>query len=67
MSYMKAMKAISGVLGILIVMPIWYYLLYQILLRVHASELMLFLYWIYLPVAIISQVISRIAESAAKG
>jgi len=33
----------------LIVLPIWYYLLYQILIRVDATELMMFLFWVYVP------------------
>ena len=30
-------------------LPIWFYLLYKILEAVQASELMWFLYWVYLP------------------
>lgn len=63
---MKAMKAISNVVSVLVVIPIWYYLVYQILLRVQASELMFFLYWVYLPVGILTQILSRIAESGSK-
>jgi len=57
------MKAISGLLALLISAPIWYYLLYQILVRVNASELMFFLYWIYLPVGIFAAILAKIAES----
>jgi hypothetical protein len=59
---MKAIRLISGLLSIFLVMPIWYYLLYQILVRVNASELMFFLYWVYLPVALLSMTLSKIAE-----
>ena len=54
------MKAIAGFLTILISAPIWYYLLYQILLKVDASELMFFLFWIYVPVALFSNLVARI-------
>lgn len=49
------MKALVSLLSLLVVLPIWYYLLYQILVRVNASELMFFLFWIYVPVGIVSQ------------
>lgn len=57
------MKAISGLLALLVSMPIWYYLLYQILVRVEASELMMFLFWIYVPVSIFAGVLAKLAES----
>ena len=60
---MKGLKIISGVLAICVTMPIWYFLLYRILTAVDASELMWFLYWIYLPTALIVQVLSKIVES----
>lgn len=60
---MKAMKIISGLLSIFIVTPIWYYLLYQILKRVGATELMMFLFWVYLPVGIFIQILTKVAES----
>ena len=57
------MKKIAGVIAILITLPIWLYLLYQILVRVDASELMFFLYWIYVPASIIVSIIAKLAES----
>ena len=60
---MKKMSIFNGVLAVLIAAPIWYYLLYQILVRVNASELMFFLYWVYLPVGLIGQTLAKIAES----
>jgi hypothetical protein len=57
------MKAINAILVLLISAPIWYYLLYQILVRVNASELMFFLYWVYMPVAILASIIGKISES----
>jgi hypothetical protein len=58
---MRKVQIISSVLGLLVVLPIWYYLLFQILVRVNASELMFFLYWVYLPAGIIAGVLARIA------
>lgn len=56
------MKKISSILGLFIVAPIWYYLLYSILQRVDASELMWFLYWAYIPVALLVGIINKIVE-----
>lgn len=60
---MKAWKIVSGLVAMFVVMPIWYYLLYQILVRVQASELMWFLYWIYFPVGIFMGVLTKIIET----
>lgn len=56
----------SMILGLTITMPIWYYLLYKILQAVNATELMWFLYCVYLPVGMIISIISKIAESKAE-
>jgi hypothetical protein len=59
---MKKVQIISGVLSVLVVIPIWYYLFYKILCAVQATELMWFLFWVYIPFAVISQILSRIVE-----
>lgn len=56
------MKGIAGILAVLVSTPIWYYLVYQILMRVNASELMWFLFWIYVPASILVQVLARMAD-----
>lgn len=61
---MKAAKAISGLLVLFVTMPIWYWLIYQILVRVQASELMWFLYWIYVPVTLFAHVLAKLSEKA---
>lgn len=50
---MKKLKVIRGLLAVFIGLPIWFYLVYQILERVNASELMWFLFWVYMPVNIV--------------
>ena len=47
------MKKIAGLLALFVTLPIWYYLLYKILLAVNASELMWFLFWVYFPASIL--------------
>ena len=56
----KALTVISAVLVTFIVFPIWYYLFYKILIAVNATELMWFLYWIYLPAHLIATLIAKI-------
>ena len=59
---MKAARYIVAILSIFVVAPIWYYLLYKILVGVGATELMWFLYYIYLPVAILASTLSKLVE-----
>ncbi len=58
----KKLKVFSGLLAIFIVLPIWFYLLYQILDAIQASELTWFLYWIYLPVSMLMTFIYKLLE-----
>lgn len=55
------MKAIAGLMALLVTLPIWFYLMYQVLARVGASELMWFLYWIYVPATIFVTAVAKIA------
>jgi hypothetical protein len=47
---------VSSACGILI----WYYLLYNVLVFVQATELMWFLYWVYVPVGLVAQILSQL-------
>ena len=53
---------VSMILGLLITTPIWYYLLYNILKAINATQLVWFLFWVYVPVGIINVTISKIAD-----
>lgn len=61
---MKALNTVVGLLVLFVVTPIWYYLVYHILKRVNASELMWFLYWIYVPVGIFAHLLGKVTEGA---
>ncbi len=61
---MKALKAIGGLTASLITLPIWFFLLYRILQSVNASELMWFLYWIYVPASIVVGLIGKLVDEA---
>lgn len=57
------LQMVSGTLGLLFVMPIWFYLLYRILLAVNASDLMWFLYVAYIPLSVIIGLIQQIIKA----
>lgn len=63
---MKSIKIAAVFLYCVIVMPIWYYLVYKILQRVDASELMWFLFWIYIPVSFIAIFVIRLSDEKEK-
>jgi hypothetical protein len=59
---MSGLKKVGIILAVFVTTPIWYFLLYKILISINATELTWFLYWIYLPVGIIVSVITKIVE-----
>lgn len=61
---MKALVIIIGLLSIFVILPIQFYLQYQVLERVHATELMWFLFWVNLPVIVLMQIVSKLAEKS---
>lgn len=60
---MKRAKLMGNVIGLLVVTPIWYYLLYKILRAVNASELMMFLFWVYFPAGLLLRVLTELGTS----
>lgn len=63
MSNTKTMLTLLGLLVGLIYIPFSFYLTYQILLKIGGSDLMWFLFWILLPIAFLSSIISKIIEN----
>ena len=63
---MKALKMIGAITALLITAPIWFFLLYRILQAVNASELMWFLYWIYLPASVVVGLIGKLVDEAQR-
>lgn len=60
-------KNITTSLSLLITTPIYYYIMYQVLVRVDASELMFFLFWVYAPVSMLTIVLrDLVMRGAAK-
>lgn len=63
---MNGIKIFNGLLALVITLPIWFYLQYKILVMIQATELMWFLFWVYLPVTIFISVTSKIIEGLEK-
>ncbi len=58
------MRIAIGLVAIFITLPIWFFLLYRILVAVNASELMWFLYWIYVPATMLISGIQKALEKS---
>ena len=59
---MKEAKLITGMLGVFLALPIWFYLLYRVLDSVNADSLMWFLYWVYIPINLLVAIIGKLVE-----
>ena len=57
---MKKESTISLLLTVFCVAPIWFYLLYKILTFCQATDLMWFLYWVYIPAGILSHIFAKL-------
>jgi len=55
-----------GSARMLITQPIWYYLLYQILVYVHATDLQWFLFWVYFPLGIVLVFLETLLQNFAE-
>lgn len=56
---MNKLKMINAIIMVLVPLPIWVYLMYQIMVRVQATELMWFLFWVYAPVTVVTGIIAK--------
>lgn len=63
---MKVFALLWGFVAIFVTLPIWFYLLYQILERVNAGELMWFLYWVYVPFTILIHAVGQLVKGESK-
>lgn len=53
-------KTTKAILAIFITMPIWYYLMYKILVGVNATELMWFLFIIYVTIGLFVSILNTL-------
>ena len=59
---MKALSVFLALLVVFVTVPIAFYLQYQILKRVDATELMWFLFWVNVPITLLFHVVQKVAE-----
>ena len=57
---MNKKTIVAIILGLCIEMPIWIYLVYWILSQLHPDRLIWFLFWIYVPTIILTNVLAKI-------
>lgn len=57
---MKTSGIIGTVLGVFVVLPIWFFILYTILEALEVDRLVWFLYWIYVPADILTTILIKI-------
>ena len=63
---MNKKTKVSIILSLLIELPIWFYLIYWILFQLHPDRLIWFLFYIYVPVVIITSILSKIIAEGEK-
>jgi hypothetical protein len=56
------MKKASALLLVFVTTPIWYYLLYSILVAINATDLQFFLFWVYVPVSLLVSYVIKVME-----
>jgi hypothetical protein len=59
---MRKAKIISALFTVGMTLPIWFYLMYQILARVNATDVMWLLFWVYVPLTFITAFVTKLAE-----
>lgn len=61
------MKTWSSLLSVFVTLPIWYYLIFSILVAINASQLQWFLYWVYVPVGLFVAVATKLVQDQKNG
>lgn len=59
----KKLKMVFALLSVFVVMPIYLYLIHWLLVSSGAGDLQMFLFWIYVPTAILMTVIQKVIEA----
>lgn len=64
---MKAMKTVVAFLSLLVVTPIWFFLMFTILSAIHVDRLVWFLFWVYIPARFLLELLGAIILGGQKG
>lgn len=62
MSVKNPAKTCAVIISIFVTTPIWFFLIYKIMVAVNASELMWFLFWVYVPASLIARSLAEIGS-----
>jgi hypothetical protein len=57
---MGKLKFVNGLLAVFVTLPLWLGIMYQVLQGINASDLLWFMYWVYVPVVMFVTFISRV-------
>ena len=60
------MKMAGLLIQVCISFPIWFFLIYKILESIQASELIWFLFWVYVPITVVGALIAKLVEDDKK-
>jgi len=60
----NGVKMLAAFLILFVTLPIWFYLLYHILMAINANEGLFFLFWIYVPSQFLATAIARSTEES---
>ena len=56
-------NTIQLIIGIFIYLPLWFYLIYWLIKQNNPDRLIWFLFWVYIPIMLLTQLINEIAKS----
>jgi hypothetical protein len=60
---MGKLKVVNGLLAVFVTLPLWLGIMYKVLETIEASELLWFMFWIYVPVSVLVSGISRLLDN----
>jgi len=63
---MNKIKFVNGIIMMCIQLPIWYFMMYQLLDFMKADNLLWFLFWVYVPVGFFTKFLANFIESKEK-
>jgi hypothetical protein len=62
----KALSMVFGFLSLFIMLPIWLYLMHFVLVAVHAGDLPMFLFYLYVPLSLFLAAVKVIIDGVNK-
>jgi hypothetical protein len=63
---MKGLKIFAGIASLCVTAPIWYFLVYTMLNAAHPDRLVWFLFWVYVPLAILLGILQVVISANEK-